>query len=74
MWPCESEVKMEAINPTFTDEKSCVFPRQPDITCVLLSVCPCSGMSRWGEYNDLHQIDEMAETAQETVVKDPLPG
>ncbi|KAM4528121.1 ras association domain-containing protein 6 isoform 1-T1 [Odontesthes bonariensis] len=35
-----------------------------------------SSMSRWGEYNDLHQIDEMAETeaAQETVVKDPLPG
>uniref|UniRef100_A0A3B5L6Y5 Uncharacterized protein n=1 Tax=Xiphophorus couchianus TaxID=32473 RepID=A0A3B5L6Y5_9TELE len=35
-----------------------------------------STMSRWGEYSELHQIDEMAETeaAQETVVKDPLPG
>ncbi|KAM6902160.1 ras association domain-containing protein 6 [Xenentodon cancila] len=33
-----------------------------------------SGMSRWGEYNDLHHIDEMAETAQETVVQNPLPG
>lgn len=32
------------------------------------------GMSRWGEYADLHQIDEMAETAQETVVNNPLPG
>lgn len=26
------------------------------------------GMTRWGEYNDLHHIDEMAETSQETVV------
>lgn len=32
------------------------------------------GMTRWGEYVDLHQIDEMAETAQETVVTSPLPG
>lgn len=32
------------------------------------------GMTRWGEYVDLHQIDEMAETAQETVVTNPLPG
>ncbi|XP_061658058.1 ras association domain-containing protein 6 [Syngnathoides biaculeatus] len=32
------------------------------------------GMSRWGEYNDLHQIDEMAGTAHETVVKNPPAG
>ncbi|XP_034403545.1 ras association domain-containing protein 6 [Cyclopterus lumpus] len=32
------------------------------------------GMSRWGEYNDLHQIDEMAETPQDTIVTKPLPG
>lgn len=32
------------------------------------------GMTRWGEYVDLHQIDEMAETPQETVVTTPLPG
>ncbi|XP_044031437.1 ras association domain-containing protein 6 isoform X2 [Siniperca chuatsi] len=32
------------------------------------------GMTRWGEYVDLHQIDEMAETAQDTVVNNPLPG
>uniref|UniRef100_A0A3Q1BS80 Ras association domain family member 6 n=2 Tax=Amphiprion TaxID=80969 RepID=A0A3Q1BS80_AMPOC len=32
------------------------------------------GMTRWGEYADLHQIDEMAETAQETVVNKPLPA
>lgn len=32
------------------------------------------GMSRWGEYVDLHQIDEMSETAQETVASKPLPG
>uniref|UniRef100_A0A3Q0QSP7 Ras association domain family member 6 n=1 Tax=Amphilophus citrinellus TaxID=61819 RepID=A0A3Q0QSP7_AMPCI len=31
------------------------------------------GMSRWGEYADLHQIDEMVQTPQETV-KNPLPG
>ncbi|XP_063336907.1 ras association domain-containing protein 6 [Pelmatolapia mariae] len=31
------------------------------------------GMSRWGEYVDLHQIDEMVETPQETI-KNPLPG
>lgn len=30
-------------------------------------------MSRWGEYVDLHQIDEMVETPQETI-KNPLPG
>ncbi|XP_019962864.2 ras association domain-containing protein 6 [Paralichthys olivaceus] len=32
------------------------------------------GMTRWGEYVDLHQIDEMSETGQETVVTSPLPG
>lgn len=31
-------------------------------------------MSRWGEYADLHQIDEMAETPHDTVVTKPLPG
>lgn len=32
------------------------------------------GMTRWGEYADLHQIDEMAETTQETVVSRPPPA
>ncbi|KAM3600253.1 uncharacterized protein V6R79_020118 [Siganus canaliculatus] len=32
------------------------------------------GMTRWGEYSDLHHIDEMAETPQDTVVTSPLPG
>ncbi|XP_033502001.1 ras association domain-containing protein 6 [Epinephelus lanceolatus] len=32
------------------------------------------GMSRWGEYADLHQIDEMTETPQDRVVTKPLPG
>lgn len=32
------------------------------------------GMTRWGEYVDLHHIDEMAETPQDTVVTSPLPG
>ncbi|XP_008324346.1 ras association domain-containing protein 6 [Cynoglossus semilaevis] len=31
------------------------------------------GMTRWGEYSDLHQIDEMSETVQETVVTEPTP-
>ncbi|KAK2818947.1 hypothetical protein Q5P01_024508 [Channa striata] len=32
------------------------------------------GMTRWGEYVDLHQIDEMSETAQETPVNNRSPG
>ncbi|XP_028318571.1 ras association domain-containing protein 6 [Gouania willdenowi] len=32
------------------------------------------GMSRWGEYTDLHQIDEIVETAPETAASNPLPG
>ncbi|XP_060918184.1 ras association domain-containing protein 6 [Labrus mixtus] len=32
------------------------------------------GMTRWGEYVDLHQIDEMSETPQDTVINNPLPG
>ncbi|XP_070706670.1 ras association domain-containing protein 6 [Pempheris klunzingeri] len=32
------------------------------------------GMTRWGEYADLHQIDEMAETPQDTVVQNPPAG
>ncbi|XP_071321392.1 ras association domain-containing protein 6 isoform X3 [Trachinotus anak] len=32
------------------------------------------GMTRWGEYVDLHQIDEMSETPQETVVNNDPPG
>ncbi|XP_033981921.1 ras association domain-containing protein 6 [Trematomus bernacchii] len=32
------------------------------------------GMSRWGEYSDLHQIDEMSDTPLDTVVTKPLPG
>ncbi|XP_076020000.1 ras association domain-containing protein 6 [Genypterus blacodes] len=32
------------------------------------------GMTRWGEYNDLHQIDEMAETQQDTVLSSSYTG
>ncbi|XP_057674110.1 ras association domain-containing protein 6 [Corythoichthys intestinalis] len=32
------------------------------------------GMSRWGEYVDLHQIDELDGTTHEAVNKNPLPG
>ncbi|XP_008290336.1 ras association domain-containing protein 6 [Stegastes partitus] len=32
------------------------------------------GMTRWGEYVDLHQIDEMAETPQDTAVSKPPPA
>ncbi|CAG5867260.1 unnamed protein product [Menidia menidia] len=48
----------------------------PDPTSPVSPAGNKSSISRWGEYNDLHQIDEMAETeaAQQTVVKDPLPG
>ncbi|KAM7369219.1 hypothetical protein PAMP_013503 [Pampus punctatissimus] len=40
----------------------------------IVSVSLCRGMTRWGEYVDLHQIDEMSDTPQETVVTSPLPG
>ncbi|XP_037548563.1 ras association domain-containing protein 6 [Nematolebias whitei] len=48
----------------------------PDPTSPVSPIGSKSSMSRWGEYNDLHQIDEVAETdaAHQTVVKDPLPG
>lgn len=32
------------------------------------------GMTRWREYVDLHQIDELTETPQDTVLTCPLPG
>ncbi|XP_028274380.1 ras association domain-containing protein 6 [Parambassis ranga] len=32
------------------------------------------GMTRWGECVDLHQIDEMAETVQDTVVSNSIPA
>lgn len=34
----------------------------------------CRGMTRWGEYVDLHQIDEATETPQDTEITEPLPG
>lgn len=40
----------------------------------IMSSLLCRGMTRWGEYADLHQIDEMAETPQDIVVTSPLPG
>ncbi|XP_031711638.1 ras association domain-containing protein 6 [Anarhichas minor] len=46
----------------------------PDPTSPISPIGDKRGMSRWGEYNDLHQIDEMAETPQDTVVTKPLPG
>lgn len=55
--------------PTPPETLSPVSPVSP--------VCPIGdkrGMTRWGEYYDLHQIDEMTETPQDTVVTSPLPG
>lgn len=46
----------------------------PDPTSPISPIGNRRGMTRWGEYVDLHQIDEMAETPQETVVTTPLPG
>ncbi|XP_038124169.1 ras association domain-containing protein 6 [Cyprinodon tularosa] len=61
------------------DDKQ-IFPFEPpttaDPTSPISPVGSTSTMSRWGEYSELNQIDEMAEieAAQETVIKDPLPG
>ncbi|XP_029693590.1 ras association domain-containing protein 6 isoform X3 [Takifugu rubripes] len=52
----------------------------PSITSPISPVSPVSpledkrGMTRWREYVDLHQIDELAETPQDTVLTCPLPG
>ncbi|XP_003440158.1 ras association domain-containing protein 6 [Oreochromis niloticus] len=45
----------------------------PDPTSPVSPLESKRGMSRWGEYVDLHQIDEMVETPQETI-KNPLSG
>nr|XP_046231541.1 ras association domain-containing protein 6 isoform X1 [Scatophagus argus]XP_046231543.1 ras association domain-containing protein 6 isoform X1 [Scatophagus argus] len=49
-------------------------PITPDPTSPVSPLGNKRGMTRWGEYADLHQIDEMAETPQDTVVTSPLPG
>ncbi|XP_026196173.1 ras association domain-containing protein 6 [Anabas testudineus] len=46
----------------------------PDPTSPVSPVGNKRGMTRWGEYADLHQIDEMAETAQDILVKTPSPA
>ncbi|KAI3361991.1 hypothetical protein L3Q82_012339 [Scortum barcoo] len=46
----------------------------PDPTSPVSPTGNKRGMTRWGEYVDLHQIDEMAETLQDTIVNDPLSG
>uniref|UniRef100_UPI0037E72DF6 ras association domain-containing protein 6 isoform X2 n=1 Tax=Semicossyphus pulcher TaxID=241346 RepID=UPI0037E72DF6 len=49
----------------------------PDPVSPISPVSPLGnkrGMIRWGEYVDLHQIDEMSETPQDTVVNNPRPG
>ncbi|KAM9425169.1 ras association domain-containing protein 6 isoform 2-T3 [Pholidichthys leucotaenia] len=43
---------------------------QPEPASPVSPVGSKRGMSRWGEYTDLHQIDEIAESSQ---VKSPLP-
>ncbi|KAM4635221.1 ras association domain-containing protein 6 isoform 2-T4 [Polymixia lowei] len=40
----------------------------PDPTSPISPLESKRGMTRWGEYSDLHQIDEMAETPQDTGV------
>ncbi|RVE65595.1 hypothetical protein OJAV_G00118070 [Oryzias javanicus] len=55
------------------DEKP-IPQNSPDPTSPLSPLGSKSSISRWGEYVDLHQIDEISETAHETVMKDPMPG
>ncbi|XP_034751627.1 ras association domain-containing protein 6 [Etheostoma cragini] len=49
-----------------------VYPSDP--TSPLSPTGDKRGMSRWGEYVDLHQIDEMTDTPKDSVVTNPLPG
>ncbi|XP_045923422.1 ras association domain-containing protein 6 isoform X1 [Micropterus dolomieu] len=59
------------------DEKQMIpfaLPMSSDPTSPVSPLENERGMTRWGEYVDLHQIDEMAETTQDTVVNSPLPG
>ncbi|XP_040914133.1 ras association domain-containing protein 6 isoform X1 [Toxotes jaculatrix] len=46
----------------------------PDPTSPVSPLGNKRGMTRWGECVDLHQIDEMSETVQQTAVTNPLPG
>uniref|UniRef100_A0A3Q3IXT8 Ras association domain family member 6 n=1 Tax=Monopterus albus TaxID=43700 RepID=A0A3Q3IXT8_MONAL len=47
----------------------------PDPTSPVSPIGNKRGMTRWGEYVDLHQIlDEMLETAQDTEVNNPGPA
>uniref|UniRef100_A0A8C8DI60 Ras association domain family member 6 n=1 Tax=Oryzias sinensis TaxID=183150 RepID=A0A8C8DI60_9TELE len=55
------------------DEKQ-IPQNSPDPTSPVSPLGSKSSISRWGEYIDLHQIDEISETAHETVMKDPIPG
>lgn len=45
----------------------------PEISIPVSPIESKRGMTRWGEYSDLHQIDEMAET-QETVISNVPPA
>ncbi|XP_032395537.1 ras association domain-containing protein 6 [Etheostoma spectabile] len=49
-----------------------VYPSDP--ASPLSPIGDKRGMSRWGEYVDLHQIDEMTDTPKDSVVTNPLPG
>ncbi|CAN9504806.1 unnamed protein product [Ophioblennius macclurei] len=51
-----------------------VPPTSPDPISPVGLTANKRGMSRWGEYSDLHQIDEMVETAQDIATKKPPPG
>ncbi|XP_029940454.1 ras association domain-containing protein 6 [Salarias fasciatus] len=51
-----------------------VPPNSPDPISPVGLMGNRRGMSRWGEYIDLHQIDEMVETPQETAANKPLPA
>ncbi|XP_029921775.1 ras association domain-containing protein 6 [Myripristis murdjan] len=46
----------------------------PDPVSPISPVGGKRGMTRWGEYSDLHHIDEMAETPQETGGSSPSAG
>ncbi|KAM4719351.1 ras association domain-containing protein 6 [Anableps anableps] len=57
------------------DKQSLPFepPTSADPTSQISSLGIKSTLSRWTEHSEFHQINEMADTAQETVFKDPLP-
>uniref|UniRef100_A0A3Q3XA21 Uncharacterized protein n=1 Tax=Mola mola TaxID=94237 RepID=A0A3Q3XA21_MOLML len=55
------------------DDKQTPLFAPPAPVDLVSPVSPVS-MTRWREYTDLHQIDEMTDTPQDVVLTSPLPG